>query len=164
MGARDRIHRYRTTGGAADLVRVEVLVPLEARDGVLSLAKRLREEHRRRKAVRSVNAEQVNDRAKLIIHRLLARRVASDPRLVDQAREALSRARTAGDTFEHMGRWAELLARDPVELRRLLTARTDEMYRLRISSPLALVAGMEDPDLRRRIWRKSRDGLAHRAA
>ncbi|MBC7576619.1 hypothetical protein [Tardiphaga sp.] len=46
MTARDRIKKYRRCGGAADLVRVEVLVPSLARDEVLRLAERLRDEHR----------------------------------------------------------------------------------------------------------------------
>jgi hypothetical protein len=46
MPARQRIEKYRSSGGAADLVRVEVLVPPSARDDVLRLAAKLRSEHR----------------------------------------------------------------------------------------------------------------------
>ena len=46
MSARKRIEKYRRSGGAADLVRVEVLVPSSARDDVLHLAERLRADHR----------------------------------------------------------------------------------------------------------------------
>jgi hypothetical protein len=46
MSARKRIEKYRRSGGAADLVRVEVLVPSSARDDVLRLAERLRADHR----------------------------------------------------------------------------------------------------------------------
>ncbi len=162
MGIRERIQRYRTTGAASDLARVEVLVPPEARDQILSLAERLRDQHRRRKAVRSVNAERVNDRAKLMIHRLLAHRIVSDPGIVDRARKAISGARAAGKAYEYLDEWQELLSRDPTEIRRLITERSARMDRLRVSSPLALVAGVEDPDLRRRIWRKARQGLASR--
>jgi hypothetical protein len=49
MSARRRIEKYRRSGGAADLVRVEVLVPSSARDDVLRLAERLRAEHRSEK-------------------------------------------------------------------------------------------------------------------
>jgi len=48
MGLRERIKRYRTDGGAAGLVRVEVLVPPEDRGEVVRLAARLRQVHRRR--------------------------------------------------------------------------------------------------------------------
>ena len=162
MGVHERIRRYRTTGAAADLVRVEVLVPADGRERVLSLAQRLRDEHRREKAIRSVNAEAVNDRAKRMIHRLLARRMASDPGIVERARETVARARAAGEPYEHLGEWQDLLSRDPAEIRRTITMRSARMTRLRISSPLALAAAVEAPDLRRRIWRKAREGLAFR--
>jgi len=160
MGIRERIQRYRDSGAAADLVRVEVLVPPDTRDQVLSLAERLRDEHRRAKAIRSVNAERVNDRAKLMIHRLLAHRIVSDPGIVDQARDMVSRARAAGESYEYLDEWRDVLSRNPTDIRRIITERSDKMYRLRVSSPFALLAGVEDPDLRRRIWRKARQGLA----
>jgi hypothetical protein len=46
MSVRKRIEKYRRSGGGADLVRVEVLVPSSARDDVLRLAERLRGDHR----------------------------------------------------------------------------------------------------------------------
>jgi hypothetical protein len=46
MTVRQRIEKYRSSGGAADLVRVEVLVPPSARDDVLRLAAKFRSEHR----------------------------------------------------------------------------------------------------------------------
>src|SRR3954451_1351582 len=46
MSVRRRIEKYHSSGGAADLVKVEVLVPPSARDDVLRLAARLRSEHR----------------------------------------------------------------------------------------------------------------------
>jgi hypothetical protein len=46
MSVRQRIRKYRSSGGAADLVRVEVLVPPSARDDIIRLAARLRSEHR----------------------------------------------------------------------------------------------------------------------
>lgn len=45
-----RQERYKTTGGAADLVKVETLVPAACRGQILELASKLREEHRQRKA------------------------------------------------------------------------------------------------------------------
>lgn len=162
MSVRERIRRYRTTGAAADLVRVEILVPADGRERVLALARELREEHRRARAIRSVNAEAVNDRAKLIIHRLVARRMGSDRGIIDRAREAVSRVRLAGGQYEYLGEWQDLLSRHPTELRRIITIRTERMYRLRISSPFALLADVKDPELRRRIWRKARKGLASR--
>ncbi len=36
MSVQERIHRYRTIGGAADLARIEVLVTAAARDEVIA--------------------------------------------------------------------------------------------------------------------------------
>jgi hypothetical protein len=52
--ARQRVKRYRTEGGAADLVRVEVLVPPTAREEILAVASRLRAEHRGDKELRAL--------------------------------------------------------------------------------------------------------------
>ena len=52
--ARQRVKKYRSEGGAADLVRVEVLVPPEARKEILEIATRLRARHRREKQLRSL--------------------------------------------------------------------------------------------------------------
>lgn len=50
MGKAERQERYKTTGGASDLVKVETLVPAACRSRILELAAQLREEHRRRKS------------------------------------------------------------------------------------------------------------------
>ena len=52
--ARQRVQRYRSEGGAADLVRVEVLIPPSARAEILSVASRLRAEHRGNKELRAL--------------------------------------------------------------------------------------------------------------
>ena len=49
MSARDRIRKYRSTGGAADLVRVEVLVPKSGKARILAEAAELRAKSRERK-------------------------------------------------------------------------------------------------------------------
>lgn len=52
--ANQRVKRYRSEGGAADLARVEVLVPLSARKEILAVASRLRAEHRANKELRTL--------------------------------------------------------------------------------------------------------------
>ena len=52
--AHKRVEKYRREGGAADLARVEVLVPPAARDEILAIASRLRAEHRGNKELRSL--------------------------------------------------------------------------------------------------------------
>jgi hypothetical protein len=51
---RQRIKKYRSEGGAADLARVEVLVPPSARKEILAAASRLRAEHRASKELRAL--------------------------------------------------------------------------------------------------------------
>lgn len=50
MSAKERIKKYRESGGAADLVRVEVLVPSARRDEIVNIAAGFRSEHRAEKA------------------------------------------------------------------------------------------------------------------
>lgn len=54
IAANRRVKKYRNEGGAADLVRVEVLVPPLARKEILAIASRLRAEHRSNKELRSL--------------------------------------------------------------------------------------------------------------
>ena len=54
MAARQRVKKYRSEGGAADLARVEVLVPPSAREEILAVASRLRAEHRGNKELRAL--------------------------------------------------------------------------------------------------------------
>ena len=54
MPARKRVKKYRSEGGAADLARVEVLIPPSARKEILAVAARLRAEHRANKELRSL--------------------------------------------------------------------------------------------------------------
>lgn len=57
IAAHKRVKKYRNIGGAADLVRVEVLVPPSARKEILAVASRLRTEHRANKELRSLYDE-----------------------------------------------------------------------------------------------------------
>ena len=108
-----------------------------------------------------IDAEAVNDRAKLILHRLAARRLARAPETLDLARAEIAarRARDASGRAEFLDEWDALLAAGPAVVRRKLVERTETMRRLRLSTPFALLAGMTDPDFRRRVWRRARAGL-----
>lgn len=159
MPISDRIKRYKTTGAGAGLARVEVLVPPEGREQILKLARDLRVTHRIAKWSKSKrsSSEMVNDRAKLLMHRIVARRIAEMPELIDMAKEALGIKTEQGP--DYVGLWQALLELDGNELRRRLTARSDHMTRLRLSSPFAHVLDFRDPQLRLRIWKKARMGL-----
>ena len=55
--ARLRVKKYRSKGGAADLARVEVLVPPSARAEILAVASRLRAQHRSNKELKALYDE-----------------------------------------------------------------------------------------------------------
>jgi hypothetical protein len=102
-----------------------------------------------------LNAEQVNDRAKLIMHRLVARRLSEDPSLVDDARARLRRQLA---DFRFVNEWEHLLNMRPQSLRDALVRRDENMYRLRVSSPFRLSV-FGDPQVRRRVYQKAKLGL-----
>lgn len=107
------------------------------------------------------NAETVNDRAKLLYHRIVARQIATDPDLINRARQVISEWRSMGHQYNVFDEWDRLLNLDPAQLRRLITERSENMTRLRISSPLGIASGLfvNDEALRRRIRRKAKNGL-----
>ena len=100
------------------------------------------------------NAEAVNDRAKLTIHRLIARALPSDPGLVGRAM-SVNEAKV-GDFVDE---WREILALDMPEIRRLITERSERMTRLRLSSPFTTLVDLTDERCRRRIWRNAKRAL-----
>jgi hypothetical protein len=114
----------------------------------------------------SVNREIQNDRAKLIMHRMVARRLKTEPELVDQARHVLDRWKAPGERIRpcDIEEW-EALLRLPVEqLRTEIVRRTHDADRLRSSSPFSLVPGLmpENYELRKRIWRIAKKGSTER--
>jgi hypothetical protein len=104
-----------------------------------------------------VNRERVNDTAKLIIHRLIARQMSRDPSLVERVRHSLTRSADRFHGYTFIEDWDRLLNLPQMDLRRRLTKRDDEMTRLRLSSPFVTTDGInfEDVHLRRRIWRSA---------
>jgi hypothetical protein len=104
------------------------------------------------------NQEVVNDTAKLIMHRLIARALAREPWLVEQAKVS-----HAGTSRRFINRsfvqdWSNLLERPLPELRSQLISGSRDMNRLRLSSPFVTANGFDftDPTLRRRIWAAAR--------
>ena len=100
--------------------------------------------------------DKVNSLTKLARHRLAARALARDPGLIDHANAALDRLETLNGWWPALDEWRDLLSRPVEEVRRLLTARTEEMDRLRIDSPFFMLSGhgldFTDDYQRRRIW------------
>jgi hypothetical protein len=122
-----------------------------------------------------LNQETINDTAKLIMHRLIARSLARDPTLVDRAKVSLAGISVRFPDRSFVVEWEELLRLPIRELRALLTSRDQNMTRLRLSSPFTTAEGVDftDQTLRRRIRRAAkrilargsprRDGLVHAA-
>ena len=112
-----------------------------------------------------VNQETINDAAKLMMHRLIARKLGHDPSLVERAR--ISQAKIAERFVERIfvREWDELLTLPTAELRAKLVSRDSDMVRLRISSPFVLAEGVDftDYDLRVRI-RRAAKRVAERGA
>jgi hypothetical protein len=101
--------------------------------------------------------DKVNNLTKLARHRIVARAVALYPELVDRAYEAMDDYERKWGYIGAHDEWRAILRKDPTEIRRALTARTEEMDRLRIDSPFYLLShhGLDftDEEQRRRIWR-----------
>jgi hypothetical protein len=81
-----------------------------------------------------LNQEIVNDTAKLIMHRLIARLLVRDPLLVDRAKASLAKTSVHFPDRTFVADWEELLRLPTRELRALLTSRNQDMRRLRLSS------------------------------
>jgi hypothetical protein len=115
-----------------------------------------------------VNQETVNDAAKLMMHRLIARRLGRDPSLIEGARIAQAKIAARFTDRPFVREWDELLMLPAATLRRKLVSRVSDMVRLRISSPFLVADGVDftDYDLRLRIRRAARRvaerGLARR--
>ena len=105
-----------------------------------------------------INKECVNDVAKLIMHRLIARELGRDPSLVERAKHSLDRSSDRFGNHTFIRDWSELLGLPVSEIRCRLTCRDEQMTRLRLSSPFILAEGVdfEDEALRRRIWRAAK--------
>lgn len=114
---------------------------------------------------KSINQETVNDTAKLLMHRLIAREVSRNPSLIEQARDRhVLRARQYPG-YAFVGEWNALLELPLAALCAKLVSRDAEMVRLRISSPFSLVTRLDltDYGFRRRIWRAARRLVGSRA-
>lgn len=79
------------------------------------------------------DAESKNDRTKLGFHRIVARLLSRRPEMVGEAREIVEGLDPGAPRFVH--EWLELLQRPVPEIRREITRRDPEMFRLRSTSP-----------------------------
>ena len=105
-----------------------------------------------------MNRERVNDRAKLLYHRLVSRRLARDPSLVEHARRIVSQWSERANPQSYVAEWRTLLPLPIDLLRHSIAARDEHADRMRLSSPFPLIEelAIQDEALRRRLWRKAR--------
>ena len=106
----------------------------------------------------SPNQEVVNDTAKLIMHRLIARSLAHDPTLIARAKIALAAMARNFPNRTFIRDWDDILGLPPHQVVARLTSRDQEMRRLRLSSPFVTADGVDftGQDLRRRIRRAAK--------
>jgi hypothetical protein len=106
----------------------------------------------------ALNQEKVNDAAKLIMHRLIARALARDASLIDRAKASLAKMSIRFPDRSFVAEWEAMLRLPPDRLRELLTSRSEEAARLRLSSPFVTAEGIDfsDQTLRRRISRAAK--------
>src|SRR5260370_28843923 len=99
-----------------------------------------------------VNESEVGDTAKLMIHRLIARQIRRDPKLVEKAKAVHARQADQFEGWPFVREWNTLLSLSASELTSKLVSRDREMVRLRNSSPFYLAHEvLKDPELRVRI-------------
>lgn len=112
-----------------------------------------------------LNQETINDAAKLIMHRLIARSLARDPSLIERTKVSLARIAARFPDRSFVQDWDQLLRLPPGQVRALLTSRNQDMRRLRLSSPFMTAEGVDfgDETLRRRI-RRAAKRIATRAS
>jgi len=108
-----------------------------------------------------MHREIVNDRLKLMYHRLVVRRLAHDHSLIDDARKVVSQWQAKSDQKTFIGEWESLLSQPPDRICRLISSRSQDATRLRLSSPFPHVERLKvgDEAIRRRMWRKARTSV-----
>jgi hypothetical protein len=101
----------------------------------------------------TLNRETVNDTAKLIMHRLIARTLTRDPSLVGRAKASLDKMADRFPDRSFVAEWDAVLRRPVEEIVAVLVGRGQEARRLRMSSPFVLAEGIDitQEALRRRI-------------
>ena len=94
-----------------------------------------------------LNRESVNDTAKLIMHRLIARELLRDPSLVERARAVLEKTAVRFPDRSFIRDWQLVLQRPVNKIVSVLVDRGQEARRLRLSSPFVLAGGIDFKDV-----------------
>ncbi|MAB13279.1 MAG: hypothetical protein CMI59_05195 [Parvibaculum sp.] len=96
-----------------------------------------------------------------MMHRIIARALRRDPSLLARGWTALERQKSRGEDSFRIQEWAEILSLPIPELARKIIERSENMERLRLSSPLYFVVDFTDLDLRRRLIAKAKRGIVY---
>lgn len=105
------------------------------------------------------DAEAVNDEAKLIMARIIARHIATNPAAVGRALISYRVWSEEDRATKPAAFWIEVLEEGPEAVRRRITQRDEQATWMRNATPLALsdeLPCLRDVDFRRRIWRDAR--------
>ncbi len=93
----------------------------------------------------------------LALHRLVAARLRSDPRVLDRARETVGRWMASGRAPHYARAWQQVLEGPLDDVCALLVADTEEGRAMRQATPFA---GVVDPRERWRLWAETREALS----
>lgn len=107
-----------------------------------------------------IHPERINDRAKLLRHRVVAHYLRRHPELIEKAKEFQAAQKERGYKNHALFEWDEILNLPIDKICKIITSRSEDSYRLRISSPLGVSSGLFfDPSIRKRIMSLSKKGL-----
>jgi hypothetical protein len=97
------------------------------------------------------------DARSLALHCLVARKILSNPALIDRARITLAgwRAQAAEPVPPHFAEWERILVASPAEIAGFLASMAEDATRLRQSSPFT---DFLTPEERSRIYEAFRSG------
>lgn len=111
------------------------------------------------------DAEAVNSEAKLMMARIIARNLASDPSAIDRALAGYAAWPAEERATKPAAFWIETLEQGPEAVRRRIVQRDEQADWMRCSMPLSLsvdLGCLRDVDFRRRLWRDAKRLVARR--
>jgi hypothetical protein len=108
-----------------------------------------------------IDSHAINERFRLLTHRIYAEALARDPSLLDRARMIVSE-RLGSDIVTFSDRmWATLLTLTVEDVRQAIVQEGPEGSTLRSGSPLSVLLGISDPEQRTMLWRQAAMELEH---
>lgn len=104
-----------------------------------------------------VNAHRLAEKRSLALHRAIADKLVSDPRILECARRRVRSWLDSGEVARYYAEaWNQVLSRALTEIREFLSEESERAHALRQVTPFA---GAIDPRTRWRIWREVREAM-----